>query len=105
LREPPFHAVYSVGNGGVAQSRKGAKHGRFFCPKKEAVFAFLCVFAPLREAPFQATAWSRKAEKAQSTAVSSLPRRSPFLSFFASLRLCVRCLFTLFLNVSHGDFQ
>jgi hypothetical protein len=51
-----------------AGSRKGAKHaeqGSFFCAKKKVVLVFLCVFAPLREAPFhaEATAGSRKAAK------------------------------------------
>jgi hypothetical protein len=47
----------------VSQSRKGAKHGRFFFVKKEVVVAFLCVFAPLREPHFQATAGLAKPQR------------------------------------------
>jgi hypothetical protein len=50
---------------GSRKAAKDAKQGSFFFAKKKAVLAFLCVLAPLREAPFhaEATAGSRKAAK------------------------------------------
>jgi hypothetical protein len=92
---------------GLAKPQSPQSTASFFFVKKKVVVAFLCVLAPLREPPFhaKATARSRKGAKAQSTPVSSLSRRRSLLPFFASWRLCVSRLFTLFLNVSHLDLQ
>jgi len=54
LRLCAFACAAFSGNGRSRKAAKPAKQGSFFCPKKRAVVAFLCVFAPLREPPFHA---------------------------------------------------